>query len=287
MAAVAGAVTLAGRTAVITGAASGIGRATARLLAADGVHLVLADVDEEGLRGLARELAGRAGTVSCIVADVSRAEAVERLLEGATAGGAAVDVVVHCAGVVYPGPLEHTTAAAAARQVEVNLLGTIHVARTFLPHFRACGQGHLIMMASMGAIAPMPNETVYCATKFGVRGFGLALALELRDTPIHVTVMCPDSVRTPQLRREALENGSPLAFASRLLTAETVARAIRRAVLHPRSEVLVPRVRGILIRLLNLFPSGLSAALPLLERSGRRRRARYVARLAREQEAAP
>jgi short-subunit dehydrogenase len=170
--------------------------------------------------------------------------------------------------------------------VEVNLLGTIYVARTFLPHFRARGRGHLIMMASMGAIAPMPNETIYCATKFGVRGFGLALALELHDTPIRVTVMCPDSVRTPQLRREALENGSPLAFASRLLTAETVARAIRDAILQPRREVLVPAFRGVLIRLLNLFPSGLSAALPVLDRIGRRRRARYVAELGREQGAA-
>jgi short-subunit dehydrogenase len=168
----------------------------------------------------------------------------------------------------------------------VNLLGTIYIARVFLPHFRSRGHGHLIMMASMGAIAPMPNEAIYCATKFGVRGFGLALALELRDTPIHVTVMCPDSVRTPQLRRQALEDGSSLAFASRLLTADAVARAIRRAMLHPRREVLVPAFRGVLIRLLNLFPAGLSAALPVLDRLGRRRRARYVAQLGREQGAA-
>jgi short-subunit dehydrogenase len=277
---------LAGLTVVITGAASGIGKATARLLAQDGVHLILADVDEERLGRFVYELAGTGAPVTGIVTDVRRADAVARLLQRAIAGGGAVDVVVHCAGVVDPGPLESTSIESAARQVEVNLLGTIYIARVFLPHFRSRGRGHLIMMASMGAIAPMPNETIYCATKFGIRGFGLALSLELRDTRIQVTVMCPDSVRTPQLRREALENGSSLAFTSRLLTADEVAGAIRGAILRPRNEVLVPAFRGVLIRLLNLFPSGLSAALPVLDRLGRRRRARYVAQLGREQGAA-
>lgn len=273
---------LTGRTVVITGAASGIGRATARLLAEDGVRLVLADADAWRLDDVTQEL-NRRGAASGFVTDVSRADQVERLLEHVTAAGNEVDVVVHCAGVVHPGPLEHISAESAARQVEINLLGTIYIARTFLPYFRKRGGGHLILMASMGAIAPMPNETIYCATKFGVRGFGLALALELRGTPVRVTVVCPDSVRTPQLRREALENGSPLAFANRLLTADAVAGAIRQAILRPRDEVLVPAFRGVLIRLLNLFPAGLSAALPLLDRIGRRRRARYVAQLGREQ----
>jgi 3alpha(or 20beta)-hydroxysteroid dehydrogenase len=277
---------LAGLTVLITGAASGIGKATARLLTQDGVRLILADVDEERLGRIIHELTGSGAPVTGIVTNVSRADAVARLLERAIAGGGAVDVVVHCAGVVDPGPLESTSVESAARQVEVNLLGTIYIARVFLPHFRSRGHGHLIMMASMGAIVPMPNETIYCATKFGVRGFGLALGLELRDSPIQITVMCPDSVRTPQLRREALENGSPLAFASRLLTADEVARAIRGAILQPRQEILVPAFRGVLIRLLNLFPSGLSAALPLLDRLGRRRRAQYVAQLGREPGAA-
>ena len=274
---------LAGRTVLITGAASGIGRATARLLVEDGVRLVLADADAWRLDDVTQELNRRGAAVSGFVTDVSRAQEVERLLEHAIAAGNSVDAVVHCAGVVHPGPLEHISAESAARQVEINLLGTIYIARTFLPYFRKRGRGHLILMASMGAIAPMPNETIYCATKFGVRGFGLALALELRGTPVRVTVVCPDSVRTPQLRREALENGSPLAFANRLLTADAVAGAIRQAILRPRDEVLVPAFRGVLIRLLNLFPAGLSAALPLLARIGRRRRARYVAQLGREQ----
>jgi short-subunit dehydrogenase len=274
---------LAGRTVVITGAASGIGRATARLLVEDGVRLVLADVDAWRLDDITQELGRRGAAVSGFVTDVSRPAQVERLLESATAAGNAVDAVVHCAGVVHPGPLERISAESAARQVEINLLGTIYIARTFLPYFRTRCSGHLILMASMGAIAPMPNETIYCATKFGVRGFGLALALELRGTPVRVTVVCPDSVRTPQLQREALENGSPLAFANRLLTAEAVAGVIRETILRPRDEVLVPAFRGVLIRLLNLFPTGLSAALPLLDRIGRRRRARYVAQLGREQ----
>jgi short-subunit dehydrogenase len=285
MAAVAGSMTgpLTGLTVVITGAASGIGRATARLLARDGVRLVLADVDREGLGRLVCELTEASGHACAIVGDVSRPGDVDRLLAQAVAAGRPVDVVVHCAGIVEPGPLEHTTAESAARQVEVNLLGTIHVARTFVRYFRAREGGHLILMASMGAFAPMPNEAVYCATKFGVRGFGLALALELRGTPIRVTVICPDSVRTPQLWREALENGSALSFASPLLTADAVARAIRNAMISPRREVLVPGFRGLLIRLLNLFPAGLEAAFPVLDRLGRRRRARYLARLRQEQ----
>lgn len=273
---------LAGLTVVVTGAASGIGRATAWVLAGEGAALVLADRDEEGLARVIGELRYAPAEARAVVCDVSRPGDVDRLLAQAT-GGRPVDVVVHCAGIVEPGPLEHTSAESAARQVEVNLLGTIHVARAFVGYFRARGSGHLILMASMGSFAPMPNETIYCATKFGVRGFGLALALELRGTPVRVTVMCPDSVRTPQLRREALENGSALSFASPLLTADVVARAVRDAIIRPRREVLVPGFRGLLIRLLNLFPAGLEAALPVLDRLGRRRRSRYLAQLGREQ----
>ncbi|HEU5050854.1 MAG TPA: SDR family oxidoreductase [Gemmatimonadales bacterium] len=275
---------LKGLGVVVTGAGSGIGAATASLLASKGAALILVDRDADRLRTRAAAIASTGGRVSTIRCDVSRADDVARLCAESVERPGGIGAVIHCAGIVHPGALEATTPDWIARQVEVNLLGTIYVTRAFLPHFRARGGGHVIMLGSLGGIAPMPRETIYSATKFAVRGFGLALALELRGSPIRISVVCPDSVTTPQLRQEAEEGGSPVAFTARLLTPERIAETIAGALARPRREILVPRFRGSLIRLLNLVPDVYARAIPALERMGRRGRTRYLADMARDAE---
>jgi NAD(P)-dependent dehydrogenase (short-subunit alcohol dehydrogenase family) len=266
---------LSGRVVVITGAAGGIGAATAVRLARAGARLVLADLHGERLERQRAALSPDA-TVIALSVDVCRRASLDELASRALAAYGHVDVVVNCAGIVHPGGVGEMTEGAVRKQVEVNLLGAVFTTQAFLPLFLRQDGGHFIHIASLGALAPMPQEAVYCATKFAVRGFCLSLALELRSTPIRVSVVSPDSVRTPQLTIEALHGGSSLAFVSPPMDSATVAEAIVRTILQPRLEVLLPAARGSWVRLLNLSPRLEWLLYPLFDRIGRRGQRRYL-----------
>jgi 3-oxoacyl-[acyl-carrier protein] reductase len=190
-----------------------------------------------------------------------------------------VDALVNCAGVLYTGALDNLTEESLRTQVSVNLIGTLLGTQVFLPHFRQQRSGHFIHIASLGGIVPMPGEAVYSATKFGVRGFCLALALELQGTPIKVSVVCPDSVRTPMLVREALHDSSSLSFTGSLLEPADVANAIIHTILSPKREVLVPSFRGWLCKLGDFWPGLMAVLYRLLDRMGQRGRKKFLEEL--------
>ena len=125
----------------------------------------------------------------------------------------------------------------------------------------------------------MPGEAVYSATKFAVRGFCLALDMELRASGIRVSVICPDSVDTPQLELEATGRGSSLSFGGSVLQPAEVAEAIIDTVMHPVREVLVPRLRGSLTKLVNLSPWAMASLYPLLDHMGEKARGEFVLRI--------
>jgi 3-oxoacyl-[acyl-carrier protein] reductase len=261
---------LKGMAIVITGSASGIGAATAQQLALAGADLVLADINVDGLHEKLAELSSLAPHSMAVPTDVSRRESWENLLARSVSELGQVEVLVNCAGVIHPGAIDELSETDLRRQVEVNFLGAVYGTQVFLPYFRQRQRGHFIHIASLGGIAPLPGEAVYSATKFAVRGFCLALALELQNTPIKVTVVCPDSVETPQLRAEALHGGSSLSFAGSLLQPAEVARAIVKTILHPKREVLVPAFRGWLTKLGNFSPNLMARLYPMLDKIGRR-----------------
>jgi len=264
---------------VVIGAANGIGAATAWRLARAGAALVLADIERGTLLCLARAIRDAGGRAAPHVTDVRDPGDLARLLEVALAAYGSVGAVVNCAAAIHPAEIVETSMAEIREQVDTNLTGTILAARTFVPYFAARGAGHLLCVASLGGLAPMPGESVYCATKFAVRGFCQALALELRGTGVTVSCVCPDSADTRQLRTEARHPASTMAFTSPPMTADTVACAIVRTLVRPRREVLVPGPRGALVRLLTCWPALFALLYPLLDRLGRRGQARYLARL--------
>ncbi len=266
------------RTVVVTGAARGIGAEIARQLVADGSRVLATDLDREPLEATAAAL-GDPSRVGTFAADVSVWDEVETLRRAATARFGAIDAVVHCAGMVSPAPFVGCELETARRLIDINFLGSVHVARSFLPGFVERGAGHLLLMGSLGGYAPMPNEAVYSATKFAVRGLALALAMELRGTGVAVTLVAPDSVATRMLAIQATRGGSPLSFWTAPLTTGEVAVAVLRALGRPRAEVLVPRLGGTLIKLLNLSPRLMLGVYPLLRRIGARRQAAYAREL--------
>lgn len=270
---------LENRVLVVIGAASGIGAATSRLAAREGASLVLADISETGIHSLCTELAGSETEVTEVNTDVRRPESVAELVFSALTAHPRVDAVINCAGIVCPGQIGTLAIETVRRQIDVNLLGTVLVTQAFLPHFRAQGGGHFLHLSSLGGIAPMPGEAVYSATKYAIRGFCLALDLELRGSGIRVSAICPDSVDTPQLEIEASEDGSSLSFGGSVLEPATVGQAIIATILRPEREVLVPRLRGSLTKLANLSPRLMASLYPLLDRMGQRARAEFLQEL--------
>lgn len=266
---------MTGRVVVILGAAHGIGAATSGRLAARGDALVLADVDAVALESVRAELARRGVRVIAQATDVRDVGALARLRDRARLAFGHVDALVNFAAILRPGDLTELSPGAVADQIQVNLIGAIHATQVFLPAFLERRRGHVIHVASLGGVVPLPHESVYSATKFGLRGFCHALALELRGTGVQVTVVSPDSVDTQQLALEAAHPPSTLAFTSAALPADAVARAIARALDRPRLEVLVPGARGVLIKLLALSPRLFWLLYPLLDRLGRYGQAAY------------
>ena len=265
---------LAGRVVVVTGAAHGIGRATALHLGREGAVLELADVDERGLEAV-RAALGPAAPAAQRTTDVRDPAAVEALARHAAETWGRVDAVVNCAGVIAPGRLDTSPWDDVARQLDTNLVGTIHVARAFLPLFRRQESGHLVLIASLAGLVPIPGESVYAATKFAVRGLALSLDLELRGSGIRVTAVCPDSARTAMLDIEARDECSSLSFSSPPMAPEVVARAIAGALRRPRREVTVPGLRGRLIRQVGAMTGIFALAFPLVDRLARARKERY------------
>ena len=188
---------LAGRTAVITGAASGIGRAIAVSLARRGCHLALADIDEAGMTettDLTRAFNVRT-TQHCL--DVADRAAVAAFPEVVAAEHGGVDVLVNNAGVAVGGTFEQVSDEDFEWLFEINFWGVVRLTRAFLPLLRASGDARVVNLSSVyGLIAP-PEQVAYAASKFAVRGFSEALRHELEGSGVGVTVVHPGGVNTP------------------------------------------------------------------------------------------
>lgn len=275
------------RVVVVTGAANGIGNATACALAAEGALLALVDIDAEGLGALRTTIAGDGSRTSVVRADVRDGAALDDLVRETVGRFGRVDAVVNCAGIVIPGPIDSCPAKDITHQIEVNLGGTINVTRAFVPQFKRQGSGHLVLIASLAGVVPLPGESAYAASKFAVRGFAHSIAHELRGTGVAVTVVCPDSTRTRMLEIEAADDGSSLSFSSPALQPAEIARAILGALRQPRVEVLVPGLRGRLIRCLGAMPAFFGRIYPLLDLVARRRKERFRQSLHHRPERSP
>ncbi|ETX06112.1 MAG: hypothetical protein ETSY2_19070, partial [Candidatus Entotheonella gemina] len=188
---------LDGKVAVITGGASGIGRATALAMARRGTDIVLADINDQRLGETEQEIAAIGRKVVTVNCDVSRDQDVARLAETALAAMGQVDILFNNAGVICRGALEDLTIADWEWQFSINVFGVIRGLNAFLPHMIARGSGHIINTGSVAGLFALTGEGApYIASKFAVVGLSEALALYARPRGIGVSVLCPGSVDT-------------------------------------------------------------------------------------------
>jgi NAD(P)-dependent dehydrogenase (short-subunit alcohol dehydrogenase family) len=194
-----------GKWVLITGAASGIGRATAFAFAEEGASLVLTDIDEKGLARTALLCRTLGATVDEQRVDVSNARAMEALAERVHARIPCVDVVVNNAGVGVAGSFIGTSLETWDWALSVNLKGVVHGCHYFVPKIieRGCG-GHVVNVASLAGLVASRRMSVYSATKFAVVGMSEALEQELAPLGISVTTICPGVIDTPITRNARL-----------------------------------------------------------------------------------
>jgi NADP-dependent 3-hydroxy acid dehydrogenase YdfG len=231
-----GATPLEGRAALVTGASSGIARATARALAAAGARVVLAARWAERLRELEEEIARGGGEALALPTDVSdyaQAEAMVRRAEEAFGG---VDVLVNVAGVMLPAPIAEADPADWLRMVQVNLMGVLYATRATLPGMLERGNGHIVNVSSTSGRTHQPLFSVYAATKHGLGAFTNILRKEVHPHRIRVTLFEPGPTRSelgshvdPAVMRGLADDFSEVEF----LGPEDVARGILWTLAQP------------------------------------------------------
>jgi NAD(P)-dependent dehydrogenase (short-subunit alcohol dehydrogenase family) len=189
---------LRGKRCLITGAASGIGRATAIAAGREGAELVLTDIRAEDLERTASEIRAQGGTVlHAAPADISDYDAVRALAEDVHRAHGSMDVVMNVAGISTWGTVDKLEHHHWKRQVDVNLMGPIHVIECFVPAMiEARRGGHLVNVASAAALFGFPWHAPYSAAKFGLRGVSEVLRFDLRRHRIGVSLVCPGGVDT-------------------------------------------------------------------------------------------
>ena len=190
--------TLRDKVAVITGAASGIGRAVARRFAAEGMHVVLADIEETALVAVQNELEAQGTNVLALRTDVSRWEDVAALADAAFARFGAVHVLHNNAGVVAGGPVETLSLDDWEWVLRVDLWSVIYGVKAFVPRMKLQGEGHVVNTASTAGLMAAPAIGPYNVAKFGVVALSETLARELAiaRSPLGVSVLCPGAVNT-------------------------------------------------------------------------------------------
>jgi NAD(P)-dependent dehydrogenase (short-subunit alcohol dehydrogenase family) len=262
------------RTAIVTGGASGIGRAIAAALVTRGAHVTVADINGSGAEQVAAALsAAGPGTAVAAKLDVTDADAVSSLYRSVKDEHGSLDYVFNNAGIAIGGLAEDLSLEHWNRAIDVNLKGVVHGVHAAYPIMLEQGAGHIVNTASLAGLVPMPMGIPYTATKHAVVGLSLGLRAEAASRGVKVSVVCPGFVDTPLLSsvnpelpetsmgtdaRAEIKRSMP-----RLYTAEKLARDVMRGVRKNQALIVAPASGRAAWRTMRLLPDGAIRAAQL------------------------
>lgn len=247
--------------AVVTGAGSGIGRALAKALAAEGCHLALVDMHAQGLEETQRELGQTDRTVTLHTANVTDRDRMQALAAEIHAAHGVIHLLFNNAGITISKAFADSTLDELDRVMAINLGGVINGCHFFLPYLKQAGEGHIVNTSSMAGLLGLPNQATYSASKAAVRSLGETLYAELAVHNIAVTSILPGAIKT-NIMKAAVEYGSDAEETKKLealvmrhgMAPEALARKVIRAVKKNRLRVRIGADAYLLDWLKRLFP---------------------------------
>lgn len=262
------------KIAVLTGATGGVAKALIPYLLEKDYKVALLGRNEKKLQAT-QALFGH--QTYYFPLDFSTQSEIKNVVQSIVEQLGPPSLLINNAGTITPGNIFDLPNPSITQQLDINLTSPIAFTKTFLPHMMP--QGHIIFINSIGGIMPLKGSATYSAAKFGLRGFALALAMELKTKNIKVSSIFPGAIDTEMLEKEALEGGTPLNFLAAPLGADTVAQAVLKALREGKLEYYLPYSDGIGARLALSLPFIVPPLMPFLEFFGKKGMKKYLDRL--------
>lgn len=259
---------------ILTGAGSGVGRKLAQDLSALSARLVLCDINLDGLQETRKLVNPETSLFQKM--DVRNYSDWEVVLRSALEKWNQVDYLLNVAGYLLPGYIHETNREEIDKHIDINIKGVANGIHVISRQMVKQSSGHIINIASLAGLSPVPGLDLYSCTKFAVRGLSLSVAPELKKKGVYVSVLCPDAIRTPMLDIQADKKESRLTFSGKILEVQDISNIIVNNIIPRKTiEVAIPAYRGFLAKLPTLFPGFMEHLLPLFLKLGSQNQSKY------------
>lgn len=249
------------KTFVVTGASGGIGIEIVRLLLQEGAIVIATDINTKSLEELKKEFSSYKDKLITEILDVRNSEQWEKIFTCAKSQSAPFYGLINSAGVILPGYVINTTSKEIDFHIDINTKGVMLGSQVAAKYFVEKRDGHIINISSLAGISPIPGIALYSASKFAIRGFTLALAMEVEQYNVNVTCICPDAVATPMLDLQIDYEEAALTFSgTKPLSAQKIANAVVDVIGTRTKEITLSKSRGFQAKLASMFP-GIAAKI--------------------------